>query len=81
MLGEGIQVFDYDALTDLSDARINLGWPGTKSRGCRAMTSTNIETAINGAIAQEYLDDYYGICRRLNSLVNSILKKSEKNGV
>jgi uncharacterized linocin/CFP29 family protein len=53
-LGAGVQVFGYDALTEVSDARIDLSWPGGESRDIVNLTRSTVaipnihkETEIN----------------------------------
>jgi uncharacterized linocin/CFP29 family protein len=46
ILGEGAQTFGYDTLTEVSDARIDVGWPGSESKDIvnLARTSAAIPT-------------------------------------
>lgn len=53
-LGEGVQVFGYDTLAEVSDARIDLSWPGAESkdiinlaRATVAIPNIHKETEIN----------------------------------
>lgn len=53
-LGEGVQVFGYDTLTEVSDARIDYQWPGAESkdiinlaRATVAIPNIHKETEIN----------------------------------
>ena len=53
-LGAGVQVFGYDNLTEVSDARIDLSWPGAESkdiinlaRATVAIPNIHKETEIN----------------------------------
>jgi uncharacterized linocin/CFP29 family protein len=53
-LGEGFQVFGYDTVTDVSDARIDFSWPGAESRDIVNLARTTVaipnihkETEIN----------------------------------
>jgi uncharacterized linocin/CFP29 family protein len=41
-LGEGVQTFGYDTLTELSAARIDLGWPGAESRDIINLARTSV---------------------------------------
>ena len=42
ILGEGAQVFGYDTLTEVSDARIDDGWPGGESKDIVNLARTTV---------------------------------------